>query len=184
MYVISVKIRGRQTNLIAPAKRIMSLKEPRLKMSKSHKDPKSRILITDTEEEIKAKISGALTDMEEGISYDTRRRPGVSNLLEILKHTTEDPRSCEEIAKDQNGRTMQELKDRVTEGVVKSLAGVRESFLDLMRPSNETIYNAMRLAKGRSINRAGSTMRSVRERLGILEFHKEPNVDNSKRKEK
>ena len=153
-------------------------------MSKSHKDPKSRILITDSEEEIKAKISGALTDTEEGISYDLRRRPGVSNLLEILKHTTEDPRSCEEIAKDLSGRTMRELKDRVTDGVIGSLGGIRESFLDLMKPSNDTIYNAMRLAKGRSINRAGSTMRIVRERLGILDFYKESNVGTSQQEEK
>ncbi|KAI9661668.1 MAG: Tryptophan--tRNA ligase, mitochondrial [Bathelium mastoideum] len=88
--------------LLSPAKRVMSLTEPHLKMSKSHANPKSRILITDGCEEIEKKIKGALTDSVSGISYDLVERPGVSNLLDIMFHLQDDNKqaSLEELVKD------------------------------------------------------------------------------------
>lgn len=62
--------------LPASAKRIMSLTDPGKKMSKSPPNPKSRILITDSREEIFKKINGSLTDCEDGITYDPATRPG------------------------------------------------------------------------------------------------------------
>src|SRR5947207_15913801 len=64
----------------------MSLKEPHLKMSKSHQDPKSRILITDTPEVIRSKVMSALTDSMNQVSYNPTERPGISNLLELMSH--------------------------------------------------------------------------------------------------
>ena len=48
----------------------MSLQEPHLKMSKSDTDPRSRILITDSADEIHRKIMSALTDSTNSVSYD------------------------------------------------------------------------------------------------------------------
>jgi tryptophanyl-tRNA synthetase len=145
----------------------MSLKEPQLKMSKSHTDPKSRILITDTEDDIKTKIKEALTDSELGITYDPKGRPGVSNLLEILKHTTQSSSSCEELAYDLSSLTMRQLKDHVSQAVVKCLSGIRESYLELMLPSNKTITLARTTGRTMASGRAGHTMRLVREQLGL-----------------
>ena len=44
--------------------------EPTKKMSKSDPKPKSRIMITDSKEQIHAKLKTALTDSIEGVSYD------------------------------------------------------------------------------------------------------------------
>src|SRR5256885_12182282 len=145
----------------------MSLKEPKLKMSKSHADPKSRILITDTEEEINTKIREALTDSEPGITYDPKSRPGVANLLEILKHTTKSSSSCEELANDLSNLTMRQLKDHVSRAVVKCLEGIRESYLELMLPSNKTITIVRRTARVMAGGRAGTTMKLVRQRIGL-----------------
>lgn len=145
----------------------MSLKEPQLKMSKSHPDPKSRILITDTEEDIYAKIKEALTDSEPGITYDPKTRPGVSNLLEILKHTTQSPSSCEELAHDLSGLTMRQLKEHVSQAVVKCLSGIRESYLELMLPTNKTIAMAREAGRLKAAGRAGTTMKTVREHVGL-----------------
>ena len=68
----------------APAKRILSLREPSQKMSKSSVNPKSRILLSDGKDEIEMKIRKAVTDSDTHISYDPMRRPGISNLLTIL----------------------------------------------------------------------------------------------------
>jgi hypothetical protein len=145
----------------------MSLKEPQLKMSKSHPDPKSRILITDTEENIHAKIKEALTDSEPGLTYDPKTRPGVSNLLEILKHTTQSPSSCEELAHDLSGLTMRQLKEHVSQAVVKCLSGIRESYLELMLPTNKTIAMAREAGRLKAAGRAGTTMKTVREHVGL-----------------
>jgi hypothetical protein len=145
----------------------MSLKEPQLKMSKSHPDPKSRILITDTEEDIHAKIKEALTDSEPGITYDPKTRPGVSNLLEILKHTTQSPNSCEELAHDLSGLTMRQLKEHVSQAVVKCLSGIRESYLELMLPTNKTIAMAREAGRLKAAGRASTTMKTVREHVGL-----------------
>jgi tryptophanyl-tRNA synthetase len=145
----------------------MSLKEPQMKMSKSHADPKSRILITDSEDEIRTKIKEALTDSEPDITYDPKGRPGVSNLLEILKHTTQSSSSCEELAKDLNSLTMRQLKEHVSQAVVKYLSGIRESYLELMLPSNSTITLAREACRARASQRAGHTMQLVREHVGL-----------------
>merc|ERR1711939_99457 len=75
--------------LISPAKRVMSLTDPVKKMSKSDPNPKSRILLTDSNEVIRSKIKSAMTDSFDGISYEPERRPGVSNLLDIYYHSGE-----------------------------------------------------------------------------------------------
>jgi tryptophanyl-tRNA synthetase len=60
--------------------KIMGLKNPQKKMSKSEKD---FIALLDSPEEIKKKIKAAETDSENKIYYDPKNKPGVSNLLTI-----------------------------------------------------------------------------------------------------
>ncbi|KAF8319437.1 Nucleotidylyl transferase [Clavulina sp. PMI_390] len=72
------------STISTPTKRILSLRDPIQKMSKSAKDPKSRILLSDSRDEIARKIRKAVTDSETTISYDPIHRPGISNLLRIL----------------------------------------------------------------------------------------------------
>jgi tryptophanyl-tRNA synthetase len=77
--------------IISPAKRIRSLTDPALKMSKSHPNDKSRILLTDDENVIRNKIKTAVTDsIETEITYDPETRPGISNLIDILYYADPD----------------------------------------------------------------------------------------------
>ncbi|RQM06458.1 hypothetical protein DH86_00002299, partial [Scytalidium sp. 3C] len=78
---------------MAPAKRVMSLQDPQQKMSKSHADVRSRILITDTPEDIHRKIMAALTDSTNSVSYEPETRPGVANLLHLLSYFDGDQRT-------------------------------------------------------------------------------------------
>ncbi|GMF10514.1 unnamed protein product [Phytophthora lilii] len=68
--------------------RIMSLRDPTKKMSKSDKSALSRIELTDTADEIRKKVRKATTDAVSGIHYDREGRPGVSNLLDIASAVT------------------------------------------------------------------------------------------------
>lgn len=52
-------------------------------MSKSDPDPKSRICLTDTPDEIAVKVKKSVTDFTSSINYDLQGRPGISNLINI-----------------------------------------------------------------------------------------------------
>jgi tryptophanyl-tRNA synthetase len=67
--------------------RIMDLQEPHKKMSKSSVSSQGTIGLFDSPATIDRKIKRAVTDTESGpgaVRYDPARKPGVSNLLEIL----------------------------------------------------------------------------------------------------
>lgn len=69
--------------------RIMSLREPAKKMSKSDPSPLTRIELTDSADAIRKKIMKAQTDTIDGIFYDKQQRPGIANLLSIFSAVTD-----------------------------------------------------------------------------------------------
>ncbi len=66
------------------AARVMDLQEPTRKMSKSVSSPLGTILVLDSPEEIDRKVRKAVTDTDAEVRYDPVKKPGVSNLLELL----------------------------------------------------------------------------------------------------
>ena len=124
----------------------MSLTDPTSKMSKSHKSERSRILITDTPDEIRAKISSALTDSHAGISYDMATRPGISNLLDILSIFDAQQRTPAELANAYSQTHPREFKGMVADSVTQGLHGIRSRFLESVAPS----FLRLTLAGGRS----------------------------------
>ena len=64
--------------------RIMSLRNPDNKMSKSVGDPAGTIQLSDTPKEAAKKVMSATTDSFGEIKFNPKERPGVSNLLQIL----------------------------------------------------------------------------------------------------
>lgn len=65
--------------------RIRNLQNPTKKMSKSDESGKGVIFLTDTPDEASKKIMGAETDSLGEVQHDYAKRPGVSNLLDLLK---------------------------------------------------------------------------------------------------
>lgn len=65
--------------------RIRDLQNPAKKMSKSEESGKGVIFLTDSPEDARKKIMGAETDSMGEVQYDYDSRPGVTNLLDILK---------------------------------------------------------------------------------------------------
>lgn len=65
--------------------RIRDLQNPAKKMSKSAESDRGIIFLTDTPETARKKIMSAETDSLNEVQYDYDKRPGVSNLLDILK---------------------------------------------------------------------------------------------------
>ncbi|KXT17007.1 hypothetical protein AC579_7415 [Pseudocercospora musae] len=120
--------------IISPARRVMSLSQPTSKMSKSNQNPKSRILLTDSQKVIRGKIKSALTDSVEGISYDPENRPGVTNLIDIMFFSSrgETAASPQDLAKDMEGMHLKGLKERTADAVEKLIAPVRERYAEII----------------------------------------------------
>lgn len=159
----------KNTNSVqATAKRVMSLQEPHLKMSKSHADPRSRILITDTPEVIYKKLMAALTDSTNSISYDPENRPGVSNLLELLSHFDAGGRDAQELADVYGDLGLGQFKKVVATAISESLAGVRDKYHQVLNQDGGAYLDHVEREGARKAREsANATMAIVREAVGL-----------------
>lgn len=116
--------------LIPPTSaRVMSLVEPTAKMSKSDENPRSRIGITDSPDDIRKKIKSAVTDSDPDVRYDWDEKPGISNLLEIMADCT--GRSVDDLVAEYGTGGYGRFKEAVAEAVVAELAPVRTRYEEL-----------------------------------------------------
>ncbi|KAL2887149.1 putative tryptophanyl-trna synthetase protein [Ceratocystis lukuohia] len=146
----------------------MSLQSPSQKMSKSHADPKSRILITDAPEVIYKKIMSSLTDSQAGITYDPQGRPGVSNLIDILCAFDPSERSPVEIVKDLSRGTLKDLKMQVSEAVISALSGIGPQYTRILSEDNGKYIDFVEQQSAKKAKqRAAETMELVRNAVGF-----------------
>lgn len=171
------------TTLLSPARRIMSLQQPTQKMSKSHADERSRILLTDDAKTIRKKIMGALTDSTNSVSYDPENRPAVSNLLELLALMEGDNNSAysaattsnasveataQSLATEMDGKILGVLKSRLADAAVQRLSGIRERFTDVLERDGGAYLDKV-AEHGAKKARANTeeTMDAVRTAIGL-----------------
>ena len=110
--------------LIPPTSaRVMSLVEPTTKMSKSHPNDRSRILIVDTPDDIRKKVRSAVTDSDPDVRYDWDAKPGISNLLEIMADCTGS--TIDALVDEYGAGGYGAFKDAVAEAIITELAPVR-----------------------------------------------------------
>lgn len=153
------------TYLPAPTRRVLSLKDPTSKMSKSSPDLSSRILLTDTEKEIRTKIRGAVTDSIQGITYDPVNRPGTSNLLSILAACTDE--DVVAVANRYEGKGHGHLKADVADAVAAFMHGPRTEF-ERLRGEQAYLVQVARDGAAKARSRSEATMRQVRELIGLV----------------
>lgn len=149
----------------------MSLRDPHQKMSKSSPNINSRILLTDTAEEIRKKIMGAVTDsLGGGVQYDRGARAGVANLLSLLSAFDTEGRTPTQLADPGafGGRGRGELKLAVVDAVVRGLDGVRDRYLELLARDGGRYLDEVALQGAlKARESAEKTMRIVREAVGL-----------------
>lgn len=157
--------------LTAPTKRVLSLRDPTQKMSKSAPDPSSRILLTDSDDEIQRKVKRAVTDGETALAYDPAARPGVSNLLSILAGLDASGRSMQQWADELNthakrGATGKVLKEAVTDTVVAAIRPMRQEF-ERLKADQGHLQAVEQLGASKARQRAAKTMQHVRSIVGL-----------------
>ena len=125
--------------------RVMSLQDPSKKMSKSDDNPNNVIRILEDPKSILKKLKRAVTDSDNPpvICYDWDKKPGVSNLLELLSASTS--KSIEELVEHYKGQMYGTFKSEVGEAVVEMLRPIQEKYQQLR--SDEAYLNEV-LAKG------------------------------------
>ncbi|EAU82006.2 tryptophanyl-tRNA synthetase [Coprinopsis cinerea okayama7 len=152
------------TQLITPSKRVLSLRDPSSKMSKSSPDVNSRILLTDTPAQISSKIRSAVTDSVKGISYDPEQRPGISNLLTILGAClNKDP---VDVAATYANKTTAEFKNDVVDAVEELFKGPRSEY-ERLRQERGFLEQVAKDGAERARALSQETMKHVRSMVGL-----------------
>jgi len=142
--------------------KIMSLQDPKKKMSKSV--PPSCLYIFDEPEQIKKKIMSAVTDTGKEIKYDLEKKPGLSNLLTIYSLFS--------------GKTIKELEKKFkTAGYAKFKGSLADLLIEKLEPARKKrrellareVYVQEILKQGAKKARgiAEETMAEVRKKTGL-----------------
>ena len=148
--------------------RIMSLQEPRNKMSKSEEATGGCVCLLDKPDDIMRCFKRAVTDSETGrcVYFDPENKPGVSNLMQIYSVCT--GRSFPEIEAEFDGKGYGALKPAVGEAVVELLRPIREEAERLLKDKAylEQVYRDGAL---RAAAVADRTVRKVYKKVGFVQ---------------
>lgn len=144
--------------------RIMSLRDPTKKMSKSDPSPMSRIHLTDDADTIRKKIMKAQTDAIAGISFDKADRPGIANLLEILSAVTDE--RVDDLAAQYADYQTGAFKQSVADAVIARVCPIGERIL---KYEADQMYIDSVLADGaaKASELAAVTMADVKTAMGL-----------------
>lgn len=159
-------------HVFTPQARVLNLRDPSSKMSKSNPDPKTRILLTDSPSAARDKLRTAVTDSEPTITYDPKGRPGVSNLLTILSGLSDSPSpspsppTSAEIAEQFAGKTMKDLKLAVGDALEPVLTKFQAEF-ERVRKEDGYLDDIEKAGREKARAQAAKTMRRVREVMGL-----------------
>jgi tryptophanyl-tRNA synthetase len=154
--------------LLTKTPRVMSLKDPIKKMSKSQ--PEGCLFLDDSPDEIKAKIAHAVTDSGTKIEYDPEGKPGLSNLLEIYAALSEQEpdksREPKEIAHEFTGKTYSEFKKSLAELVADYFEDFRVQKQKLLaKPA--TLVKILNDGSERAAKVANAKMAEVKKKVGL-----------------
>ena len=143
--------------------KIMSLQDPKKKMSKSD-DPKSCIFLFDTPEAITKKIMSATTDSGKDVKFNITKKPGISNLLMIYSLLTGKP--TQQLEKEFAGKNYGEFKKSLAQVVVNYLEPFRRKQKEL-QTREVYVQEILKQGRDKALTIAQETMREVKEKMGL-----------------
>jgi len=144
--------------------RIMSLQNPRSKMSKS--DPgKSYISLFDSPKDLKNKIMSAVTDTGKEIKYDPEKKPGISNLLTIYSVYSE--KTIKQLEKDFKNKRYSDFKKSLAKLLIEKLKSFRKKKKELTS-NKEKVEKVLNNGAKRAQKIAQKTMKEVKRKMGLV----------------
>ena len=142
--------------------RVMDLQEPTNKMSKSGDGEAGIIYLLDDPASIVKKFKRAVTDSDNEVEFDRERKPGVSNLLEILAAVTNESPASLATTYTQYGK----LKQDTGEAVAEMLRPIQSRYHELMADPAE-LSNLLALGKDRASKVAQATLARAHSAMGL-----------------
>ena len=149
--------------LLTLTPRLMSLDNPKKKMSKSQ--PSGCLFMDDSPNVIRQKIKTAVTDSGREIKYDPKKKSAVSNL--ILIYASLSGKSTKGIEREYEDKGYAEFKEGLAETVIKSL----ESFQRRKKEFNREIEKTKKILNvGQKVAEhiAGKKLLEVKKKIGLL----------------
>ncbi len=144
--------------------KIMSLQNPKKKMSKTD-ESRGCIDLFEEPEEIKKKIMSAVTDAGKQIKYDENKKPGISNLLTI--YSLFSGQGIKELEKKFKGKGYAEFKKSLADLLINSLEPLQRKRKELL---TREVYVKEILEQGRKRAQiiVQSTMTEVKKKMGLI----------------
>ena len=144
-------------------KRIMSLSDPTVKMSKS--DPKGDVFLKDDPAVIRKKIMSAVTDSGSEVKYDPENKPGISNLLTIYSAMKDI--SIEEAEKVFEGSRYGDFKKAVADAVLAELEPFQARYREIL--ANKSYEKVLQDGAEKARVIANKTLKRVQKAVGLLQ---------------
>ena len=153
--------------ILGEAKRVMSLRDGTKKMSKSDPSDYSRIMLSDSKENIIQKIKKAKTDplpLPENLE-DAKKRPEAMNLLTIFAALSNT--DAEKVILDYAGKDFSKFKNDLGDLASSKLSPISSEMSKLMNDKNflDSIINS---GKEKAISVADPVLKKVNEIIGFL----------------
>ncbi len=149
--------------IVKETAKILDLQDPTSKMSKS--SPSGCIFILDEPSVVMKKFKTAVTDSGKDIKYDPENKPGVSNLILIIKSVTNN--SIQEIEDSFVNKGYGDLKTYAGEVVVENVINpFREKTNNLLN-DEKTLNNLMMEGAQKAELVAAKTLKNVYEKVGF-----------------
>ena len=143
-------------------KRIMSLSDPSVKMSKS--DPKGDIFLKDDPKVIRKKIMSAVTDLGSEVKYDPENKPGISNLLTIYAAMKDI--SIEEAEAHFVGKRYGEFKSEVADAVLEVIEPFQQRYQEII--DSKAYVEVLKEGQIKANALANQTLNRIKKAVGLL----------------
>ena len=144
--------------------KIMNLKNPEKKMSKSDPDQNSFILLLDDEETIKRKISKAVTDSMANFDYNDEQK-GLKNLINM--YIAFSNKTKEEIILKYKNENYSVFKEDLGQLISDSLKDLREKYFEYIK-DKQYLEKVMEQGAQKASYIANKTLRKVYKKVGFL----------------
>lgn len=143
--------------------RIMSLLDPKKKMSKSDANQNNCIALLDEPEEARKKIMRAVTDSDGGIYFNIEEKPALSNLLNIYAQLG--VREVKRLEKDYKDVGYGDFKKDLADVVVKFLENFQEKYNAI---SDEDALIILETGRIRAEKIAQEKLLEVKKAIGVI----------------
>jgi len=145
------------------ASRVMSLADPKAKMSKSDPNKNARIMMTDENDAIRKKVRRAVTDSDNQIRRGIGKE-GIENLMEIYSACTNKSLDC--IESEFAGKNYGEFKNQVADALISLIEPLREKYKELMK-DKKYVFSVLKTGKEKAMEISEVMMKRVNEAIGL-----------------